>query len=232
MLPENSITTGVDALRMVKVSKEAEEDYINITRKRNCPLQEIAVYAERNLNAIRISGYYYRLVFYDRTIKNYLMLFLYNVSNDIWEVVGISHLADWNIELEESGQIRVWLNSKFDDRQRDWVLDERAERWCEEKEENQVEVQKIKVMLRNSSFEQKKILMCDDAEKKAKMLARYNRLMKCVDLLDNEDKQIVKDHYFNGKSLAELAAEIGISKGGMQYRLEKAVKIIAMLYEE
>lgn len=73
---------------------------------------------------------YFRVKYYDRARRQNLLLIVYNGElfggYQEYEVRGICLPKDWNINLEESGAMRVWLNSKlYQSDERDSVMEER-----------------------------------------------------------------------------------------------------------
>lgn len=73
---------------------------------------------------------YFRVKYYDRARRQKLLLFVYKGElfggYQEYEVRGICLPKDWNIDLEESGAIRVWLNSRlYQSDERDSVMEER-----------------------------------------------------------------------------------------------------------
>lgn len=89
--------------------------------------------------------YYFRVKYYDETLEEMLMLFIYKGEvvdkggweEQHWEVRGICPAEDWCQELEDCGQIRAWLSTKINPEDTgDWVWDERVR---EEKRQKEIE---------------------------------------------------------------------------------------------
>lgn len=86
-----------------------------------------------SVKTVRFDGYYFRVKYYDEVIERMLMLFFYKGERfgcmQMWELSGICPAEDWSEELEEDGQIRRWLKTKVNPKEKgDWVIDLREAR--------------------------------------------------------------------------------------------------------
>lgn len=94
-------------------------------------VQQLRVYLTNRFSANKyFYDAYFRVKYYDHARQQKLFLFVYKGElfggYQEYEVRGICLPKDWNINLEESGTIRVWLNSKlYQSDERDSVMEER-----------------------------------------------------------------------------------------------------------
>ena len=94
-------------------------------------VQQLRVYLTNRFSANKyFYDAYFRVKYYDHARQQKLFLFVYKGElfggYQEYEVRGICLPKDWNINLEESGGIRVWLNSKlYQSDERDSVMEER-----------------------------------------------------------------------------------------------------------
>lgn len=124
-------------IHKVTVAEEAAFDYETIAGIAP-PVCDIKRELETYLcfAAARNRGYYFRARYYDERIDRMMMLFIYKGERfglmQVWKIAGVCYAEDWTEELEESGQIRFWLNTKISDilTQTDWVVRYRV--WQEE----------------------------------------------------------------------------------------------------
>jgi len=127
-------------INKVVITAEAEFDYESEFGCR-LPKNEIKQETEEYIGDrfSRFNGYYFRAKFYDETTDRMLMLFGYQGdvfgSMQMWEVRGICPAEDWSKELEDDGQVRVWLKSKLEPiDETDWVWDLRIREAVRRKE--------------------------------------------------------------------------------------------------
>ena len=130
------------AIQKVMITEEARFDYESLY-SRPLPSAEIKreteIYIENQIDARRLYGRYFRAKYLDEATDRMLMIFVYQGRAfgrmQIWEIRGICEADDWSEELEESGQIRAWLNSTIDpEDDGDWVEDLRIREERERKE--------------------------------------------------------------------------------------------------
>lgn len=127
---------GKDAeTNKVVMTKEAKCDYESITNHL-LNVTKMKKRLTKYINYQQASGRllwerYFRVKYYDEQSDRMLMLFVYKGLLDegkrLWEIKGICFEEDWNEDLEECGQIRVWLNSSLNPPDEgDWVWDMRV----------------------------------------------------------------------------------------------------------
>ncbi len=119
-------------INKVVITAEAEFDYESEFDRR-LPKKEIKQETEEYIGGSlsRFNGYYFRAKYYDEATDRMLMLFVYKGevfgSMQMWEIRGICPAEDWSKELEDDGQVRVWLKSKLETAEEtDWVWDLRV----------------------------------------------------------------------------------------------------------
>jgi len=128
-------------INKVVITEEAQFDYESLV---GLPLQktliknETETYIELMQKSGRLLyGYYFRAKFYDEQSDRILLLFFYKGERfgamQMWKLVGICYEEDYTENLEDCGQIRVWLNSSLTPEEcGDWVWDLRV--WQEKKQ--------------------------------------------------------------------------------------------------
>ena len=143
-------------INRVVISEEALFDYAELTKKRIVfprteICEEVAYYIDSLYKGNRITNErYLRLKYYVDGI-GMLMLFLYKGCRfnlmQLWNIVGICKVEDWDEEEEYDGRIREWLMTKIQDinDKSDWV--ERYNAYMEMKRKEQEE--EAKWMLRD-----------------------------------------------------------------------------------
>ena len=134
-------------INKVKITDEAVVDYEAVSLSDSMPKADIKQQTESyidNMQAIgRLRyGYYFRCKYLDEQTGQMLLLFFYKGQTfgkmQIWKLVGLCVADDWNDDLEDSGQIRFWLNSKVTDLDKtDWVIKLREWQEKEKKEREQ-----------------------------------------------------------------------------------------------
>ncbi len=123
------------------ITEEAVFDYESLCEQ-PLPKTDIKYECENYITNMRIGGklgrdYYFRCKYYAEASDRMLMLFFYKGQRfgkmQMWELKGICEASDYSDALEESGQIRVWLNSKINPEDTgDWVWDLRV--WEEKRQ--------------------------------------------------------------------------------------------------
>ncbi len=119
-------------INKVVITDEAKCDYESITGYL-LNVDEMEAESRTYINLRQRSGgllweRYFRVKYYDEWSDRMLMLFIYKGKKDgivrLWEIKGICFEEDWSQELEDCGQIRVWLNSSLNPPDEgDWVWD-------------------------------------------------------------------------------------------------------------
>ena len=103
------------------ISPEAESDYYDIT-KTAIDKKTLKDETEEYITNMNIKGKYlncYRILakYYDEDTEQTILFFIYRdiklVNMQMWELKGICRLSDYDEELEDSGIIRSWLNTKI-----------------------------------------------------------------------------------------------------------------------
>lgn len=126
-------------INKVVITEEAEFDYESLLGQ-PLPRGDIKTETETYIdNTPPRYGCYFRAKYYDETADKMLLLFFYKGKRfgpmQMWELKGICFAEDWSEELEDSGQIRVWLNSSLDPKDEgDWVEELRLWQGKEQRE--------------------------------------------------------------------------------------------------
>lgn len=124
-------------IHKVVISKEAIFDYSDFTQAPAMPKAAMKDEAEEYITNFTSQGLlrdnYFKANFYDDTSDKMLKLFFHKSYKigimQLWVVVGICTIDDWDAELEEFGIIRAWLSSTIDIKDlpmADWVVRLRA----------------------------------------------------------------------------------------------------------
>ena len=119
-------------INKVKITDEAVVDYETLCLSADMPKADIKQQTETYIDNLQTIGrlrydYYFRCKYFDEQTNQMLMLFFYKGrafgKMQIWKLAGQCVADDWSAELEDSGQIRYWLNSKVVDLDKtDWVI--------------------------------------------------------------------------------------------------------------
>ncbi len=119
-------------INKVKITDEAVVDYETLCLSADMPKADIKQQTETYIDNLQTIGrlrydYYFRCKYFDEQTNQMLMLFFYKGrafgKMQIWKLAGLCVADDWSAELEDSGQIRYWLNSKVVDLDKtDWVI--------------------------------------------------------------------------------------------------------------
>ena len=119
-------------INKVKITDEAVVDYETLCLSADMPKADIKQQTETYIDNLQAIGrlrydYYFRCKYFDEQTNQMLMLFFYKGrafgKMQMWTLAGLGVADDWTAELEDSGQIRFWLNSKvvYLDKT-DWVI--------------------------------------------------------------------------------------------------------------
>ena len=139
--------TKETTINKLMISLEAKQDYECLLEKRMLTseikkeVDEYFIHIESKLN----TSYYFRIKYAEEDCDKMLMLFIYKDkkigSMQLWRLAGICFEEDWSEELEDSGQVRFWLNTKITDlpEESDWVVKHLV--WKEEQERLQKELE-------------------------------------------------------------------------------------------
>jgi len=172
-----------------------------------------------------------------------LMLFVYKGdvfgSMQMWEVRGICPAEDWSKELEDDGQVRVWLKSKLEPiDETDWVWDLRireavrrkeiAEEYGEAVESDMPE---IKNLLENYKINKARIAVGSSREVIA-LKADMEYLERCIDQLDTEAQAIITLLYVQGQSLRNVGRRLGYSKSAIDKKKKRAFQMLEILFAD
>lgn len=208
---------------------------------------EVELYIENMQSSSRLVwDKYFRVKYYDEDADKELMLFIYKRQRlrlmQYWEVSGICESRDWNQDLEDDGLIRNWLNTKIDSKDTiDWVLDFRLKQKRKTEMLNQTEnekygedyMQMVKDLLKNYKLNKARVAVADKDDVKAIELAdKMDHLAKCISALDDEARELINDIYIKGMSLSKVGHKYGFSKAGIQYRRNRAIEALEMIFAE
>ena len=230
-------------INKVVITAEAEFDYES-EFKRPLPKKELKRETEEYIGGrlSRFNGYYFRAKYFDEMTDRMLMLFVYRGevfgSMQIWEIRGICPAEDWTSELEEDGQVRVWLKSKLDTAEEtDWVWDlrvreeirrkELAEEFGEAVESSMPE---IKNLLENYKINKARIAVGSGKEIDC-LKTTVEFLEKCIDQLDDEAKAIITLLYVQGQSMSKVGRKFGYCKSAVHKKRNRALQILEILFE-
>lgn len=231
-------------INKVVITAEAEFDYVSET---DSPMPKADIKRETedyiNGNLQRFGGYYFRAKYPDETTDRMLMLFFYKGKTfgkmQIWELRGICQADDWSEELEESGQVRLWLNTSLEPNDTtDWVWDlriqqekhrqELAEEFGEEEESI---MPGIKELLDNYKINKARIAVGNSKEV-AELKADMEYLDRCIDQLDDEAKAIIVHLYVQGESMSTIGRWLGYSKQAVHKKRNRAMSILEILFAD
>lgn len=238
-------------INKVVITEAAKFDYEEVVARQSIPKtaikNECELYIDNLQNGGRLlNGYYFRAKYYDENSDKMLILFFYKGERfgkmQLWKLSGICEADDWTEEQEDDGQIRFWLKSMIADLPKDdWVWDYRLKtakqkRMLEEVEhENYGEDYKrmVKAILKNYRLNVSRATVGnkDDSEV-AVLVDKMEFLLKCVDTLDEESKEIITDIYIKGGSLKKVGDKHGYSKTSMFRKRDRAIEILEILFTE
>ena len=229
------------AIDKIIITEEAEFDYeeaVGYPIPKGDIKAEVEWYISERKKAGRFNvGCYFYVNYLDEEADEMVKLFFYKGERfgkmQIWSLAGVCLKDDWSEEMEECGQIRVWLKTSLDpESTTDWVWEERIRKYLRDKENEYWEgdrgVRKmIKELLKNYKLNTTRIkLGTADEELKGQM----EFMDKCIDALDDEAKAVIVSHYIKGQSLAKVGKALGYSKPGVQYKRYRAITMLELLY--
>ena len=238
------MATEIDTINKVVITEEAEFDYESLVEL-PLPKTDIKSEAETYIDYLqedrKLNGYYFRVKYYDEQSEQMLMLFIYKGERfgkmQTWKVEGICFANDWSEELEECGQVRFWLKSSINPQETgDWVWDLRIK---EEKRRREMEeyegvktVSMVKELLKGYKLNKSKISIGVETPEVQDLKEKMEFLDVCIEQLDEEEKAIITEHFIKGKSLAVVGKKFGYAKTGCQYKRDRAVAILEILFQQ
>ena len=230
------------AIDKILITEEAESDYID-TVGYEMPKRDIKAEVEAYIELLKCSrrftsGRYFHVNYLDEDADKTVKLFFYKGEAigrmQMWNLAGVCLAEDWNEQVEESGQIRLWLKTSLNPKEEtDWVWDlrvreEQKKRLNEFYEWDREIKTMVKELLKNYKLNKTKIKMgTADSELKKKM----EFLDKCISSIDDTEKEIIVDCYIKGKSLALTGKRFGYTKQGMAKRRDRAVQMIEIIFQ-
>lgn len=231
-------------INKVVITAEAEFDYA-CEFNGELPKKEIKQETEEYINGrpSLLWGYYFRVKFLDESTDRMLMLFVYKHevfgSMQLWEIRGICPAECWTPDLEESGQVREWLNTKLEPTdERDWVWDLRIKEVLRKKElmEEYGEKEKgdmlaIKELLKNYNLNKTRVAVGNSKEVEV-IKADMAFLTKCIEQLDGEAKAIITLLYIQGLSIRKVGDRLGYSKSAIDKKKNRALAILEILFAD
>lgn len=240
-------------INKIVITAEAAFDYatavVNVPMPKTAIKNESEFYIDNLNNGGRLLyDNYFRAKYYDEQSDKMLMLFFYRGERfstmQLWKLSGICVADDWTEELEDSGQIRYWLKSKIglsDEPKTDWVwtlrlYETEQKRLIEESDnENYGEdyMDIVKRLIKNYKVNKMRIAVgnYDDMEV-VELADKVEFLEKCIGNLDDEDKTLMSDVVLKGLSLKKAGEKYGFSKTGLQYRRDRAMKLLEIMFKE
>ncbi len=234
-----------EIINKVRITEEAIFDYESIAPNGAFPISDVKCLSEDYITIRKQENKLnydksFRIKYFDEEVDDFIMMFFIrgrnNESMQEYDLVGVCKESDWSEELEDVGLIRGWLKSKLDAKEDDWVLEYRV--WKREQELAQNEnmedyINVVKELLKNYKLNIAKIKLAKmEARDTTKLETEMERLDNCISLIDNDDKEIIVDTYIKGMSLGRVSKKYGYTKSGVQYRRDKAINIIELLYSE
>ena len=227
----------------ILITEEAKSDYID-TVGYELPSKDIKSEVEAYIELLKrsrrfTSGRYFHVNYLDEDADKTVKLFFYKGETigrmQMWNLAGGCLAEDWNEQVEESGQIRLWLKTSQNPKEEtDWVWDlrvreEQKKRLNEFYEWDREIKTMVKELLKNYKLNKTKIKMgTADSELKKKM----EFLDKCISSIDDTEKEIIVDYYIKGKSLTEVGKRIGYVKSAISTRRDRAVQMIELLFQD
>lgn len=229
-------------INKVVITAEAEFDYESEFGCR-LPKKEIKQETEEYIGSrlSRFYGYYFRAKYYDEATDRMLMLFVYKGevfgSMQMWEIRGICSVEDWSKELEDDGQVRVWLKSKLETAEEtDWVWDLRVREAIRQKEiaeeygeAVESDMPQIKELLENYKINKAKIAVGNGKEI-TELKADMEFLDRCIDQLDEEARAIITLLYVQGQSMSRVGRRFGYCKSAVHKKRNRALQILEILF--
>lgn len=227
----------------ILITEEAKSDYID-TVGYELPSKDIKSEVEAYIELLKssrrfTSGRYFHVNYLDEEADKTVKLFFYKGETigrmQMWNLAGVCLAEDWNEQIEESGQIRLWLNTSLNPKEEtDWVWDlrvreEQKKRLNEFYEWDREIKTMVKELLKNYKLNKTKIKMgTADSELKKKM----EFLDKCISSIDDLEREIIVGYYINGKSLTEVGKRFGYVKSAISTKRDRAVQMIEILFQD
>lgn len=227
----------------ILITEEAKSDYID-TVGYELPSKDIKSEVEAYIELLKssrrfTSGRYFHVNYLDEDADKTVKLFFYKGETigrmQMWNLSGVCLAEDWNEQIEESGQIRLWLNTSLNPKEEtDWVWDlrvreEQKKRLNEFYEWDREIKTMVKELLKNYKLNKTKIKMgTADSELKKKM----EFLDKCISSIDDLEREIIVGYYINGKSLTEVGKRFGYVKSAISTKRDRAVQMIEILFQD
>ena len=226
----------------ILITEEAKSDYID-TVGYELPSKDIKTEVEAYIELLKssrrfTSGRYFHVNYLDEDADKTVKLFFYKGETigrmQMWNLVGVCLAEDWNEQVEESGQIRLWLKTSLNPKEEtDWVWDlrvreEQKKRLNEFYEWDREIKTMVKELLKNYKLNKTKIKMgTADSELKKKM----EFLDKCISSIDDTEREIIVDYYIKGKSLTIIGNRFGYCKAGIYKKRNRAIQMIELLFQ-
>ena len=227
----------------ILITEEAKSDYID-TVGYELPSKDIKSEVEAYIELLKssrrfTSGRYFHVNYLDEDADKTVKLFFYKGETigrmQMWNLAGVCLAEDWNEQVEESGQIRLWLKTSLNPKEEtDWVWDlrvreEQKKRLNEFYEWDREIKTMVKELLKNYKLNKTKIKMgTADSELKKKM----EFLDKCISSIDDLEREIIVGYYINGKSLTEVGKRFGYVKSAISTKRDRAVQMIEILFQD
>lgn len=227
----------------ILITEEAKSDYID-TVGYELPSKDIKSEVEAYIELLKssrrfTSGRYFHVNYLDEDADKTVKLFFYKGETigrmQMWNLAGVCLAEDWNEQIEESGQIRLWLKTSLNPKEEtDWVWDlrvreEQKKRLNEFYEWDREIKTMVKELLKNYKLNKTKIKMgTADSELKKKM----EFLDKCISSIDDLEREIIVGYYINGKSLTEVGKRFGYVKSSISTKRDRAVQMIEILFQD
>ena len=227
----------------ILITEEAKSDYID-TVGYELPSKDIKSEVEAYIELLKssrrfTSGRYFHVNYLDEDADKTVKLFFYKGETigrmQMWNLAGVCLAEDWNEQIEESGQIRLWLKTSLNPKEEtDWVWDlrvreEQKKRLNEFYEWDREIKTMVKELLKNYKLNKTKIKMgTADSELKKNM----EFLDKCISSIDDLEREIIVGYYINGKSLTEVGKRFGYVKSAISTKRDRAVQMIEILFQD
>ena len=189
----------------------------------------------------RINGFYFRIKYLDEQTDEMLMLFFYKGKRfgkmQLWELAGVCRADEWTRELEDDGQIKLWLQSPLDPKETtDWVWDLRI-REAEQKRLIEDEYGKddkktmavIQDLLKNYKLNKAKAAVGGTVESK-RLKEDMEFIDVCIAALDDEAQAIIRGLYIEGKSMSKLGNQFGYCKAAIYKKKNRALQMLEILF--
>lgn len=189
----------------------------------------------------RINGFYFRIKYLDETTDEMLMLFFYKGNlfgkMQMWNLAGVCRADEWTRELEDDGQIKLWLQSSLDPKETtDWVWDLRI-REAEQKrliddeygKDGEETMAVIQDLLKNYKLNKAKAAVGGTVESK-RLKEDMEFLDVCIAALDDEARAIIRGLYIDGLSMNKMANKFGYCKSSIFYKKSRALSMLEILF--